>query len=141
MNCVAFCMVVSWSPTATPARPQVSPPPHFDLPTGGTAATRSQYPPATLDRDQILNELLPFLRQLVVYSRGRFGAGKYEVGNQDHSCLQCVEAVEHILHGHAELTVENPDLVNSRHNPFPYRDWASAQERGPRRASVLEIPM
>ena len=39
--------------------------------------------------------------------------------------MQGVEAVEHILHGHRELTVEAPDLVNSRQNPFPYPEWSS----------------
>jgi protoporphyrinogen oxidase len=84
------------------------------------------YPVPTLDRDQVLDELLPFLRELGIYSRGRFGAWKYEVGNQDHSFMQGVEAVEHILHGRTELTLEEPDLVNSRHNPFPYREWEVA---------------
>jgi hypothetical protein len=81
------------------------------------------YPVPTLDRDDILSELLPALRDLGIYSRGRFGAWKYEVGNQDHSFMQGVEAVEHILHGHRELTLEQPDLVNSRYNPFPYPEW------------------
>jgi hypothetical protein len=87
----------------------------------------------TLDRDDILGEVLPRLRDLGIYSRGRFGAWKYEVGNQDQSFMQGVEAVEHILRGHRELTLEEPDLVNSRYNPFPYAEWASPQALGVQR--------
>jgi protoporphyrinogen oxidase len=81
------------------------------------------YPVPTLDRAQILDEVLPALRDMGIYSRGRFGAWKYEVGNQDHSFMQGVEAVEHILHGRRELTLEQPELINSRYNPFPYAEW------------------
>jgi hypothetical protein len=88
------------------------------------------YPVPTLDRDEILSEVLPALCDLGIYSRGRFGAWKYEVGNQDHAFMQGVEAVEHILHGHRELTLEEPDLVNSRYNPFPYAEWTSAKTLG-----------
>ena len=84
------------------------------------------YPVPTLQRDSILSEVLPLLRESDIYSRGRFGAWKYEVGNQDHSFMQGVEAVEYILHGHREMTIENTDLVNSRRNPFPYHpEWSS----------------
>jgi hypothetical protein len=83
------------------------------------------YPVPMLNRDAILDEVLPFLRGLGIYSRGRFGAWKYEVGNQDHSFMQGVEVIENIIHGHGELTIEDPDLVNSRHNPFPYPEWSS----------------
>ncbi len=81
------------------------------------------YPVPTRDRDEILDQTLPALRDLGIYSRGRFGAWKYEVGNQDHAFMQGVEAVEQILHGHRELTLAEPDLVNSRYNPFPYPEW------------------
>jgi hypothetical protein len=37
-----------------------------------------------------------------VYSRGRFGAWRYEVGNMDHSVAQGVEWVNRIVEGDRE---------------------------------------
>lgn len=42
------------------------------------------YPTPTLERDGALAEALPYLYDRDILSRGRFGAWKYEVGNQDH---------------------------------------------------------
>lgn len=42
------------------------------------------YPTPTLERDGALSEALPYLYDKDILSRGRFGAWKYEVGNQDH---------------------------------------------------------
>jgi hypothetical protein len=39
-----------------------------------------------------------------VFSRGRFGAWKYEVSNQDHSLMQGVEVVNRLITGTAERT-------------------------------------
>lgn len=38
------------------------------------------YPTPTLERDDILNQLLPRFQALGIHSRGRFGSWKYEVG-------------------------------------------------------------
>lgn len=38
---------------------------------------------------------------------------QYEVGNQDHSVMLGVEAVDNILHGSKELTLNHPDIVNT----------------------------
>jgi hypothetical protein len=43
--------------------------------------------------------------------RGRFGSYKYEVGNQDHSCMLGVEAADNILYGAKEFTLFHPSLV------------------------------
>jgi protoporphyrinogen oxidase len=74
------------------------------------------YPTPTLEREGILTQLLPRLQALDIYSRGRFGSWRYEVGNQDQSFMLGVEAVDHIVSGGVELTLNYPDLVNGRRN-------------------------
>jgi protoporphyrinogen oxidase len=61
------------------------------------------YPIPTLRRDRALDMLQPALLEKGIYSRGRFGAWRYEVGNMDHSVLMGVEAVNNILAGEKEL--------------------------------------
>lgn len=60
------------------------------------------YPIPTLGRDQALDVLQPALFKKGIYSRGRFGAWRYEIGNMDHSVLMGVEAVNHIVAGEKE---------------------------------------
>ncbi|WFD18490.1 hypothetical protein MCAP1_000694 [Malassezia caprae] len=75
------------------------------------------YPTPSLERDAALQEILPTLRdQYNILSRGRFGSWKYEVGNQDHSFMLGVEAVDRALFGSPEMTLESPDFVNGRRN-------------------------
>ena len=75
------------------------------------------YPTPTLTRDGCIANVLPYLQKnMNIWSRGRFGAWKYEVANQDHSFMQGVEAVDNILYGAPELTLHNPNWVNSRAN-------------------------
>jgi protoporphyrinogen oxidase len=62
------------------------------------------YPTPWLGRDEVLAEAEAALRTGGIFSRGRFGAWKYEVSNQDHSLMQGVEAVNHILLGRPERT-------------------------------------
>lgn len=71
------------------------------------------YPTPSRERDAALQRLLPAFAARDVLSRGRFGAWKYEVSNQDHSFAQGVEAAEHWLTGAPELTVNEPDKVNA----------------------------
>ncbi len=52
-----------------------------------------------MGRDAVLVEALPFLRQHNIWSRGRFGSYKYEVGNQDHSLMLGVECADNVLFG------------------------------------------
>jgi hypothetical protein len=44
----------------------------------------------------------PWLQSNDIWSRGRFGAWLYEVGNMDHSAMQGVEFVNHVLLGEPE---------------------------------------
>jgi len=62
------------------------------------------YPVPTLQRDKMLQIIKPYLESNGVYSRGRFGGWKYEVGNMDHSFMQGVEVVDRILNGSKEIT-------------------------------------
>lgn len=63
------------------------------------------YPVPTVDRDAALKVIQPYLESLGIYSRGRFGAWKYEVGNMDHSFMQGVDVVDRILTGKDEITI------------------------------------
>ena len=72
------------------------------------------YPTPSLERDRGLYGVLPQLKERNVFSRGRFGAWKYEVSNQDHSFAQGVEVVERWLHGGPEVTLNHPEEVNAR---------------------------
>jgi UDP-galactopyranose mutase len=60
------------------------------------------YPVPTVGRDAALGTIQPWLRQQGIYSRGRFGAWLYEIGNMDHSAMQGVEFVNHVLYGEPE---------------------------------------
>jgi len=82
------------------------------------------YPTPSRDRDAILKQALPALEASQLYSRGRFGAWRYEVSNQDHSMMQGVEVVERLVNGRQELTLNQPELVNGRYNQNPYPEWS-----------------
>jgi UDP-galactopyranose mutase len=55
------------------------------------------YPVPTLERDPALGTIQPWLRSQDIWSRGRFGAWLYEIGNMDHSGMQGVEFVNQVL--------------------------------------------
>lgn len=71
------------------------------------------YPTPFLGRDALLAALLPGLERLRIHSRGRFGAWRYEVSNQDHSFMQGVELVERLLGVGEEVTLFDPARANS----------------------------
>ena len=74
------------------------------------------YPTPSLKRDAVLQEALPLLKEKDIWSRGRFGSYKYEVANQDHSCMIGVECVDNMLLGSKEFTLMYPALTNERGN-------------------------
>ena len=55
------------------------------------------YPVPTIGRDRALAAIHPWLMERDIYSRGRFGAWKYEVANTDHSVMQGVELVDRLV--------------------------------------------
>ncbi len=78
------------------------------------------YPTPFLGRDRVVDPILRAFEKESIFSRGRFGAWKYEVANQDHSFAQGYECVERLTHdGGPELepTLFTPSVVNSRKNP------------------------
>lgn len=80
------------------------------------------YPVPGIHRDAALAVLLPALERYNIYSRGRFGAWKYEVSNQDHSFSQGREIIDRLFdkidaEAGPEPTLNRPNWVNSRRNP------------------------
>ena len=63
------------------------------------------YPTPSVERDDILAEVIPWLESRGIYSRGRFGMWKYEVSNTDHTLMQGVEVVNRLLLGEPETTI------------------------------------
>ncbi len=72
------------------------------------------YPTPFVGRDEVLNPLFDTLETKDIYSRGRFGAWKYEVSNQDHSAAQGVEWVRRMLEGGEETTLLHPEIANRK---------------------------
>ncbi len=70
------------------------------------------YPTPSVNRDELLKPLQPWLENKNIYSRGRFGAWKYEVSNQDHSLMQGVELINRLELGEAEITIDFPAVAN-----------------------------
>jgi hypothetical protein len=78
------------------------------------------YPTPFLGRDDLIEPVLRQFEAVDIFSRGRFGAWKYEVGNQDHSFAQGFECASRLAckgGPDCEPTLFTPNLVNSRRNP------------------------
>jgi protoporphyrinogen oxidase len=71
------------------------------------------YPTPFVGRDELLMAIDDRLRNMDIWSRGRFGGWKYEVSNQDQSMMQGVEAVDHLLRGLGETTFYHPEIISS----------------------------
>ena len=71
------------------------------------------YPVPFLLRENFLELIQQWLKERAIYSRGRFGGWRYEVGNQDHSFMQGVELADFLMMDRVEETYPQPSLVNS----------------------------
>jgi protoporphyrinogen oxidase len=60
------------------------------------------YPVPTLERDNALRLVQPWLMERNILSRGRFGSWKYEIGNMDHAVKMGVDAARRIVLGRQE---------------------------------------
>jgi protoporphyrinogen oxidase len=60
------------------------------------------YPVPTVGRDEALAVIQPWLMAQEIYSRGRFGAWRYEAGNMDHAVKMGIDAARHLIAGEAE---------------------------------------
>ena len=98
------------------------------------------YPTPWLGRDEVLDKVLPALQARGILSRGRFGAWRYEVSNQDHSCLQGVEAVDHLLMQTKEQTVNGVMGVEPPDIPARPRVMTNGNGNGKRSVALLRTP-
>lgn len=55
------------------------------------------YPVPTLKRDPALRTIQPWLMKQGIYSRGRFGSWRYEMGNMDHAVKMGLDAARRIV--------------------------------------------
>ena len=60
------------------------------------------YPIPSVERNPALETIHAYLEPRGIFSRGRFGSWKYEIGNQDHSLMQGVELVDRWIDGTGE---------------------------------------
>ena len=60
------------------------------------------YPVPTLGRDAALAVIQPWLMAHGIYSRGRFGAWRYELGNMDHAVKMGADVAHLLVNGTAE---------------------------------------
>jgi len=60
------------------------------------------YPIPTLGRDAALRVIQPFLMDLGILARGRFGAWRYELGNMDHAVKMGIDVANWLITGTPE---------------------------------------
>ena len=60
------------------------------------------YPIPTLERDTALRTIHPWLMERRIFSRGRFGSWRYEIGNMDHAVKMGIEVARKLLAGEEE---------------------------------------
>lgn len=60
------------------------------------------YPIPTLGRDDALRLVQPWLMERDIYSRGRFGSWRYEIGNMDHAAKMGIDVARLLVEGRPE---------------------------------------
>jgi protoporphyrinogen oxidase len=55
------------------------------------------YPVPTLGRDAALRSIQPWLMERNIYSRGRFGGWRYEIGNMDHAVKMGIDVARRLV--------------------------------------------
>ncbi|CEM02549.1 unnamed protein product [Vitrella brassicaformis CCMP3155] len=91
------------------------------------------YPTPFYGRDQLCKPIFEELERHDIYSRGRFGAWKYEVSNQDHSFMQGVEVADAVLGLDTsfakQTTFLQPGVANApqTRNDDPFTKFADQQ--------------
>ena len=99
------------------------------------------YPVPTLDRNLALSTIQPWLMQQGIYSRGRFGGWKYEIGNMDHSVMQGVELVNHWLLGEDEITWQHVPAATENQQRIAHPvDFQARMGDGKVRTSDVFVP-
>jgi protoporphyrinogen oxidase len=100
-----------------------------------TIHVKHAYPTPTIGRDDMLHEVLDALESHNVYSRGRFGLWRYEVGNMDHCFAQGLEVVDRILNGQEETTCRKRNAPHSTSAARTSTERAVRRSEGGERAA------
>jgi protoporphyrinogen oxidase len=98
------------------------------------------YPTPFMGRDALANPIHAALRARGILSRGRFGAWKYEISNQDHSLMLGVEAADNLLLGSEETTFWYPDLVNAKKDGVGREPWLAKKLLAEKIAAAAAAP-
>jgi len=102
------------------------------------------YPVPYVERNMHVHAADHELRKLGIWSRGRFGSWKYEVGNQDHSCQLGIDAVDSMLFGGnaagREATFNSPNKVNVAYRKYDYNFDPKALARDAKRKHTFANP-
>ncbi len=96
------------------------------------------YPTPSVERDEILARVIPWLEERGVHSRGRFGMWKYEVSNTDHSVMQGVEVIDHLLSGEPEQTIGITYTVTEDGRKAATHERSTLAGSGEKRAQQIE---
>jgi hypothetical protein len=103
------------------------------------------YPTPSVERDGILSQVIPYLEQHGIYSRGRFGMWKYEVSNTDHTLMQGVELINRLLLNEPEQTIgikyeSTLDGRNAAHHERPALAGSGDPKRGVPASAGMSSP-